>query len=89
VEASPDATTAYPFVRRLLQKGITVITANKELVAKHGEELLNLAGIYNCRLFFEAAVAGGIPVLTSVRHTLKTNDLERIEGVVNGTSNFI
>ncbi|MCE7793085.1 homoserine dehydrogenase [Salipaludibacillus sp. CUR1] len=89
VEASPDATTAYPFVRRLLQKGITVITANKELVAKHGEELLNLAAIYNCRLFFEAAVAGGIPVLTSVRHTLKTNDLERIEGVVNGTSNFI
>ncbi|WP_280769446.1 homoserine dehydrogenase [Salipaludibacillus daqingensis] len=89
VEASPDAETAYPYVKQLLQKGITVVTANKELVAKHGEELLNLADTNDCRLYYEAAVAGGIPILTSLRHTLKTNDVEQVEGIVNGTSNFI
>ncbi|QKS72227.1 homoserine dehydrogenase [Paenalkalicoccus suaedae] len=89
VEVTTDATTAYPLVRQFLQNGITVVTANKELVAKHGEELLALAKIYHCRLYFEAAVAGGIPILTSLRHTLKTNDITRIEAIVNGTSNFI
>lgn len=89
VEASPDAVTAYPFVKRLLVKGITVVTANKELIAKHGEELLKLAELNHCRLYFEAAVAGGIPLLTSIRHTMKTNDVEEVEGIVNGTSNFI
>ncbi|WP_416147129.1 homoserine dehydrogenase [Salipaludibacillus sp. HK11] len=89
IEASPDAVTGYPYVRQLLQEGITVVTANKELMSKHGEELLELADRFQCRLFFEAAVAGGIPLLTSVRHTLKTNDVEQVEGIVNGTSNFI
>jgi len=89
VEASPDSDIAYPYVRQLLGKGITVVTANKELVAKYGEELLELAEVNQCRLYFEAAVAGGIPLLTSLRHTLKTNDVEKMEGIVNGTSNFI
>lgn len=89
VEASPDADIAYPYVKALLQQGVTVITANKELVAKYGEELLELAKNNQCRLFFEAAVAGGIPILTSIRHTLKSNVLEKVEGILNGTSNFI
>ncbi|WP_078579238.1 homoserine dehydrogenase [Salipaludibacillus agaradhaerens] len=89
IEVSPDAETGYPYVHALLSKGITVITANKELVAKHGETLLPLAEANNCRLYYEAAVAGGIPVLSSIRHTLKTNDILRLEGIVNGTSNFI
>lgn len=89
VEAAPDAETAYPYVKVLLEKGISVISANKELVAKHGEELLQLAKSNHCRLFFEAAVAGGIPILTSIRHTLKSNVLEKVEGILNGTSNFI
>ncbi|UTR15905.1 homoserine dehydrogenase [Salipaludibacillus sp. LMS25] len=89
IEVSPDAETGYPYVHGLLSKGITVITANKELVAKHGETLLPLAEANNCRLYYEAAVAGGIPVLSSIRHTLKTNDILRLEGIVNGTSNFI
>ncbi|SDO41447.1 homoserine dehydrogenase [Alkalicoccus daliensis] len=89
VEATPDAETAYPIVKELLENGITVITANKELVAKYGEELLYTAALKNCRFYFEAAVAGGIPILTSVRHALKTNTIEKVEGIVNGTSNFI
>ncbi|MCR6112026.1 homoserine dehydrogenase [Bacillus sp. A301a_S52] len=89
IEVSPDAETGYPYVHALLSNGITVITANKELVAKHGEALLPLAEANNCRLYYEAAVAGGIPVLSSIRHTLKTNDILRLEGIVNGTSNFI
>ncbi|MGJ9384069.1 homoserine dehydrogenase [Salipaludibacillus sp. CF4.18] len=89
VEASPDAEIAYPYVKALLQQGVSVITANKELVAKYGEELLTLARSNHCRLFFEAAVAGGIPILTSIRHTLKSNVLEKVEGILNGTSNFI
>ncbi|NJP38308.1 homoserine dehydrogenase [Alkalicoccus luteus] len=89
VEAVTDAEEAYPAVRKLLQKGISVISANKELIARHGEELHLLAAGSGSRLFYEAAVAGGIPILTSIRHTLKTNRILRVEGIVNGTSNFI
>ncbi|MFC4737063.1 homoserine dehydrogenase [Bacillus daqingensis] len=89
VEAVTDAEEAYPAVRKLLQKGISVISANKELIARHGEELHLLAAGSGSRLFYEAAVAGGIPILSSIRHTLKTNRILRVEGIVNGTSNFI
>ncbi|MBU9710937.1 homoserine dehydrogenase [Evansella tamaricis] len=89
IEATPDAETAYPYVKQLLEHGISIISANKELIAKHGEELHVLAGDNHCHLLFEATVAGGIPVLNTIRHTLKANSIERFEGILNGTSNFI
>ncbi|MBU9722192.1 MULTISPECIES: homoserine dehydrogenase [Bacillaceae] len=89
IEATPDAQTAYDYVKRLLEKGTSIVTANKELIAKHGPELHQVAERNHCHLLFEAAVAGGIPLLNTIRHTLKTNNIERIEGILNGTSNFI
>lgn len=89
VEATPDAKTAYPYVTKLLKKGVSVISANKELIAKHGEELHKLAKENECQLLYEAAVAGGIPLLNTLRHTLKINSIQKLEGILNGTSNFI
>lgn len=89
VEAAPDEETAYPYVSELIKRGISVISANKELIAKRGEELHALARENGCHLLYEAAVAGGIPLLNTLRHGLKTNTVQRIEGIVNGTSNFM
>jgi homoserine dehydrogenase len=66
-----------------------VITANKLLISTYGNELLNLAKKHNVHLLFEAAVAGGIPVLKSLEHGLSANKIELIMGIINGTTNFI
>ncbi|WP_088032634.1 homoserine dehydrogenase [Evansella clarkii] len=89
VEATPDAATGYPYAAALLENGVSVITANKELVAKHGEELQRLAELSGADLLYEAAVAGGIPLLNTLRHTLKINTIDKLEGILNGTSNYI
>ncbi|WP_096189825.1 homoserine dehydrogenase [Evansella halocellulosilytica] len=89
IEATPDAETGLPYVKQLLQEGISVVSANKELIATYGDELYEIASDHGCHLLFEAAVAGGIPLLNTLRHTLKTNTIDRLEGIVNGTSNFI
>lgn len=76
-------------VTRLLKAGKDVITANKALLYAHGEELFALAGELNRTICFEAAVAGGIPIISAVNTALTANDVLSIEGILNGTSNFI
>lgn len=76
-------------VTRLLKAGKDVITANKALLYAHGEELFALAGELNRTICFEAAVAGGIPIISAVNTALTANDILSIEGILNGTSNFI
>ena len=66
-----------------------VITANKALIATHGNELLALAKANNVHLLFEAAVAGGIPILKSLEQGLSANKIETVAGIINGTGNFI
>ena len=66
-----------------------VITANKALIAMHGEELVSLAREHNVNLAYEAAVAGGIPIIKSVREGLAGNKIEWIVGILNGTTNYI
>jgi homoserine dehydrogenase len=66
-----------------------VITANKALIATHGNELLALAKEKNVHLLFEAAVAGGIPILKSLEQGLSANKIELVAGIINGTGNFI
>lgn len=66
-----------------------VITANKALIATHGNELLTLAKEKNVHLLFEAAVAGGIPILKSLEQGLSANKIELVAGIINGTGNFI
>ncbi|SFV86636.1 Homoserine dehydrogenase [hydrothermal vent metagenome] len=80
---------AKDLVEVALQNGKHVITANKALIATQGNELLALAKSNNVHLLFEAAVAGGIPILKSLEQGLSANRIEMIAGIINGTGNFI
>ena len=76
-------------VQVALNNKIHVITANKALIAKHGEALSKLAEKNKVNLEFEAAVAGGIPVLRTIKDGLATNKINKVVGILNGTSNYI
>ncbi len=77
------------YIKKLLQKGKSVITANKDIVADCGEELIKTAQENNTCLYFEAAVAAGIPVLKPLIESLRGEELSRVAGIINGTSNYI
>lgn len=77
------------WVRRALEAGISVVTANKQLIAYRGVELAELARTSGARLLFNAAVAGGVPVIPAVLEGLQGDRILRITGIVNGTCNFI
>jgi homoserine dehydrogenase len=72
-----------------LDKGKHVVTANKELIAKHGSRLVTKARSLGLDLHFEAAVGGGIPIVQPLKHQLAGNDIVKMMGVLNGTSNYI
>ena len=76
-------------VETALKNKIHVITPNKALISKHGIELAKLAESNNVNLEFEAAVAGGIPILRSIKEGLATNKISKVYGILNGTSNYI
>jgi homoserine dehydrogenase len=76
-------------VRRALESGKSVVTANKQLIARHGPELLQLATRNGCQLEFGASVAGGVPVLPALRTGLCGDRLHGIAGILNGTCNYI
>ncbi|MCX8037966.1 MAG: homoserine dehydrogenase [Candidatus Sumerlaeia bacterium] len=80
---------ARTFVELALREGKHVVTANKALLAQHGAELLALAARQNVRLLFEASVGGGVPVIRVLTECLAANRITRIEGILNGTCNFI
>lgn len=80
---------AYQFTKAALEKGKSVCTSNKELVAKHGPELLQLAKANNCSYLFEASVGGGIPIIRPLNDCLTAERIENITGILNGTTNYI
>ncbi len=80
---------AYDFVKRCLESGKSVVTSNKELVAKKGAELIKIAKEKNCNFLFEASVGGGIPVIRPLTQCLLANEICSIKGILNGTSNYI
>lgn len=80
---------AYDYVKRCLQKGKSVVTSNKELVAAKGAELLKIARENGVNFLFEASVGGGIPVLRPMAQCLAANKITEIFGILNGTTNFI
>jgi homoserine dehydrogenase len=80
---------AYEWVRRLLEAGKSVVTANKQLMARHGSELMELAGRNRQQLAFGACVGGGIPVLSGLAQGLAGDRLFKIRGILNGTCNYI
>ena len=77
------------FITRTLEAGKHVVTANKDLLAVHGAELLEIANKNKVALYYEAAVAGGIPILRTLVNSLASDKITRLLGVVNGTSNFM
>jgi len=76
-------------VETAIKNGKHVITANKALIAKHGNKLIQLANKNKVRLLFEASVAGGIPIIKSLEQGLSANQIESLAGIINGTGNFI
>ncbi|WP_342429929.1 homoserine dehydrogenase [Neobacillus sp. FSL H8-0543] len=89
VEAIVGKEPAVSYLKKAINSGCHIITANKEMFAHHGKELLKLAEDNNVSVGFEATVAGGIPVIQTLRQLLKINRVHQIQGILNGTSNFI
>ena len=89
VETIGGATAALDFTVRALKAGKSVITSNKELVATHGYELLQLAKEHKVSYLFEASVGGGIPIIRPLSQCLAANEILEICGILNGTTNYI
>ena len=80
---------AYTYIRSAIEAGKNVVTANKDLIADHGGEMMQLAEENHVELRFEAAVAGGIPIIGPLKSSLAANEIRTIMGIVNGTTNYI
>ena len=89
IETIGGCGAALEYVRRALAAGKHVVTANKQLIAEHGTELLALAKANGVSLLFEASVGGGIPVLHPLSQCLGANEIYEVRGILNGTTNFI
>ena len=89
VETMGGVKPAYDFVKASLEAGKSVCTSNKELVAKHGAELLAIAKDKNVNFFFEASVGGGIPIIRPINECVTGDVIEEISGILNGTTNYI
>lgn len=89
VETIGGVKPAGDFIRRALENGKHVVTANKELIAKQGGELLPLAAKLQRDLMFEASVGGGIPIVRPLKSCLAGNEISEVKGIVNGTTNYI
>jgi len=80
---------AYDYTKKALLAGKSVCTSNKELVANHGPELLQIAKENNCNYLFEASVGGGIPIIRPLNYCLTAEKIDAITGILNGTTNYI
>lgn len=89
VEVMGGTNPAYTFVKRALESGKSVCTSNKELVAKHGVELLEIARKKNINFLFEASCGGGIPIIRPLTTSLTADEIDEITGILNGTTNYI
>ncbi len=89
VETMGGTKPAYEFVKRALLAGKSVCTSNKELVAAHGTELIQIAKDKGINFFFEASVGGGIPIIRPLNECLTADRIEQINGILNGTTNYI
>ncbi|MFZ3591381.1 homoserine dehydrogenase [Bacillus sp. DJP31] len=88
-EAIVGIEPANTYIKRFIEKGSHVISANKELLAHKGKELSEYASLHHRFLTFEAAVAGGIPLLRTIIQLLQVNGILKVEAILNGTSNYI
>jgi len=89
VEVMGGVEPAKQWVQAILESGRSVVTANKQLIARHCAELLEVAQEHDCQLLFGASVAGGVPVITALEHGLAGDELQSVCGILNGTCNYI
>ena len=89
VELIGGTTVAHDLIKLAIQQGKHIVTANKALIAEHGNELIAMAEAAGVQIRYEAAVAGGIPVIKVLRESLAANAVTEVAGIINGTGNFI
>lgn len=89
LELISNTEEAYEYVTEALKRGITVISANKKLLSAHLPELISLQKVFGGKLLYEAAVAAGIPVITTLETHFEEDTIVSIEGILNGSSNYI
>ena len=89
IEVAGGDEPMHTYLQRAIGAGKHVVTANKVVMAKHGPELLDQAAERNVDLYFEAAVGGGIPLISTFRTDLQANRIERVSAVINGTTNYV
>ena len=89
VELIGGVNPAWDFISTSIKNGKHIVTANKELLAKKGEELFNLAEEHNRVVLYEAAIAGGIPIIMPIKTILAGNKIRKIHAILNGTTNYI
>ena len=89
IEVVGGVEPAFDLIKTAIKSGKHVVTANKELLAKHGEELFSFAEKYNKVILYEAAIAGGIPIIMPIKTILAGNKITKIAAILNGTTNYI
>ena len=89
VELMGGTSPSYSYVTNAIKSNKSIITANKDLIASHGKEIFELAKENNVSVFFEAAVASGTPIISTLIRDLSTAKIQSIRAIINGTSNFI
>ena len=88
-ELAGGTNPTFDLIKTALKNKKHIVTANKELLAKHGEEIYKIAEENNCVILYEAAIAGGIPIIMPIKTILAGNKITKIEAILNGTTNFI
>ena len=89
VEVMGGEHPAFEVIKEALERGISVVSANKEVVAKHYEELSEILKKSSARFLFEASVGGVVPIVNAIYNYQRANKIERIEGILNGSTNFL
>ena len=89
VEVMGGVNPALELIKTAIKNGKHIVTANKELLAKHGDELYDLANENNVVILYEAAIAGGIPIIMPIKTILAANKISQVAGILNGTTNYI
>ncbi len=89
VEVIGGVNPAWEYISEAIKSGKHIVTANKELLAKKGKELFELAEKYNKVVLYEAAIAGGIPLIMPLKTIMAGNDINKIQAILNGTTNYI
>ncbi|HEX8186516.1 MAG TPA: homoserine dehydrogenase [Blastocatellia bacterium] len=89
IEVAGGINPPYELIKRAIEQGKHIVTANKEVIAKHGSEIFELADRNNVTVLFEAAVGGGVPLISTIQRGLQANEISSVAGILNGTTNYI